>query len=231
MKKIVLSVVLLSFFSCSDEEYPLVTPEPEVLKPILVSKITVLKEGVPEDEFHFAYDAKNRMEKITYDEGIHSVQLTYNDADLVNRMVFNNDANTLDFHYNDQNIPVSYEDSSDGIVLPVTYDAATNFYTFGPSHYILNAIGDIKSTTRVHYGYNDKKGMFANVVGPNIMMMQQLIGLFVSVGSKAAMETVYNDDAQMFAIETTYNDSGYPVKIVYTGLLPLHPNRTYILEY
>jgi|SRR6218665_1075965 len=231
MKKIVLSVVLLSLFSCSDEDYPLVAPEPEVLKPTLVSKITVLREGEPEDVFYFTYDTKHRMQEVSYDEGQTSVQYTYNDADLVSRMVFNDDGNTLDFYYNAQNIPTAYENSGDGILLPVTYDAAANFYTFGPSTYILNAIGDIQSTTRVHYGYTDKKGIFANVVGPNIIMMQQLTGLFVSVGSKVAMETVYNDNAQMFEIVTTYNDSGYPVKIEYTGLLPLHTDRTYILEY
>lgn len=228
MKKFVLSVVLLAFFSCSDDDP--VIPEPEVIKPTLVSKMTVLREGAPEDVFHFTYDAKHRMQKITYDEGINTVELRYNDADLVNRMVFNGNPNTLDFFYNDQNIPVAYQ-NSDGTLLPVNYNAEMNFYTFGPSSYLLNAIGDIQSTTRVHYSYTDKKGIFANVVGPNIIMMQQLVGLFVSVGSKVAMEKVYNDKSQMFEIETTYNDSGYPVKIEYTGLLPLHPNRTYMLEY
>jgi len=232
MKKIAYLLVLLMCFSCSDEETALATPEPEVQKLPLVSKITVLKNGALEEVFEFTYDAKNRMERLSYNEGINAVQYTYNEANLVTRVLFNDNPNhTVDFHYNAQNIPTSYEHQSNGFLLPVTYDEATNFYTFGPNHYILNAIGDVKSTTRVHYSYNDKKGMFANVVGPNIMMINALIGLFVSAGSKVAMETVYNDDAQMFDIKSTYNEAGYPVKVDYTGLLPLHPNRTFILEY
>ena len=229
-KRLLILIMAMAAISCSDDD-PLANPEPEILQPILVSKITVLREGETEDVFYFTYDARHRMQKISYDEGINTVELRYNDADLVKTMVFNGNPNTLDFFYNDQDIPVAYQNSGDGTLLPVNYNAETNFYTFGPSNYILNTIGDITSTTRVHYSYTDKKGIFANVVGPNIIMMQQLVGLFVSVGSKVAMEKVYNDSAQMFEIETTYNDSGYPVKIAYTGLLPLHPDRTYILEY
>lgn len=233
MKKIFLLVgLVLGVISCSDEDYPLVSPEPEVQKPPLVSKITVLKNSKPEEVYHFTYDAKHRMQKLSYDEGATSIQYTYNNADLVTTMVFNDNANaTLDFHYNTENIPTAYEHNNDGILLPVTYDATTNHYTFGPNDFLLNAIGDIKSTTRVHYDFNVNKGMFANVVGPNIMMMNALVGQFVSTGSKVAMSKIYNDTAQMYDIETTYNDSGYPVQIDYIGLLPLHPNRTFILEY
>ena len=226
-------VILFGMNSCSDDGYPLLESEPEIQKPPLVSKLTMRRSGRNEI-FRFEYDEKNRIKKIFIET---PSQFTwtyiYNDDDYVVTIYDSaGPESKMDFFYNDQHILTGYKPFFDEIS-PITYDPETLTYNVGPSTYIMNAAADVASTTFIDYEYSGGKGIFSNVVGKNISLINHMILQLPYVCSKKAIKEINlsSNGNPAYEINTTSNNEGDPLELHFIGKLPNYTDIFFDIEY
>jgi|SRR6218665_108922 len=224
MKKLMLFVLmLLGIFSCSDDD-----AAADKKREPLVSKITISNDFNPYQVYNIVYDAQNRIDKITVDGRV--MRYVYNKKNYIST-VFYDEVPQFVFHYNAQNIITHYEYADNGEMHAVTYDAAANSYRFPPDEYRLNGNDDVIVVNNKKVNFTEAKGVFANVTGKNVHLMNYFIGNFTFFGSKMGIKNVVDgNNEKMYEMATQYNDSGYPVNIDITSFFG-NDDKTVTLEY
>lgn len=225
MKKIILiAVILFAFVNCSDDD----SANKNQGVP-LVSKMTVAVPGDPDWVYDIIYDAQNRIEKVI-SNGSSTMRYTYTEDNYIST-VFYGEKPQFVFHYNEQNIITHYTYDDNGQMNAVTYDAASNSYRFPPDTFTLNSHEDVSVENGRKFHFTDAKGVFANVSGKNVHLMNRFAGVFWGTGSKMGIQEVVNaNNEKVLEMETQYNDTGYPVQIEITSLAGIPPVKI-TLEY
>ena len=225
MKKAILYLLfLMPMISCSDDDS---SAKPQEVP--LISKLTLETANAPTQIFYFTYDAKNRIEKIVTDGGS-TRRYAYNNENYLKSITYNDDPQVV-FYYNQQNIITAYDFGNSGVESPVTYHAAQNSYSMPPNSYTLNAQDDVSVADSNKINFTEKNGVFANVNGKNLHLMNYFAGVLPFISSKMAVENVVDQSNNIiYKMETQYNESGFPVKIEIKGFFGFD-DMTVNLEY
>ena len=220
MKKIFLiTVMLFAFVSCSDDD-----SAPKTQSMPLVSKMTVTVSGEPDWVYDIIYDTQNRIEKVITN-GNTTMRYTYTENNYIST-IFYGDVPQFVFHYNGQNIITHYTYEDNGQMNAVNYDAASNTYRFPPESFTLNSHEDVSVENGRKINYTASKGVFANVTGKNIHLMNRFVGIFWGVASKMGIQDVKGaNNEKVFEMETKYNDAGYPIQIDITNFFGSPPTK------
>ena len=215
MKKIfLLLAAAFATVSCSDDDNNKTAGPP----PMLLTHFTTSSEtnGFNLD-YTLTYDEQHRLKK-TVKTGDSNVTMTfyYNDANVVTNIDVLDGANEreITFTYDAQNHMTSFK-MDDAQPTAVVYNAATQTYTINTIELQLNDAGDVLSTNALKFGYAGI-GSFASVNGPNIQLINNLTdGMYIFVGSRSAIESIKDYEGNdIYTIINTFNESGYPSKVV-----------------
>ena len=223
-KAILYFMFLIAIISCSDDD-----SSAKSQKAPLVTKLTLETTNAPAQIFEFTYDAQNRIEKIVTDGGS-TRRYAYNDQNYLKSITYNDNPQVV-FYYNRQNIITAYDFGNSGVESPVTYNAAQNSYNMPPNSYTLNAQDDVSVADSKKINFIEKNGVFANVNGKNLHLMNYFAGVLPFISSKMAVENVVDQSNNIiYKMETQYNESGFPVKIEIKGFFGFD-DMTVNLEY
>lgn len=214
MKKIFLIIAIAWVtISCSDDDNNK-TPEPPAM--LLTHFITTSETNGFTLDYTLTYDEQHRLQKFVKTGDVSTTLIYhYNDANMVSRIDVVEVANEygIVFTYDAQNHLTSF--TKQGVTTPVVYDATSRTYTIGAIELQLNEAGDMLSTNVLKFTYAGL-GAFASVNGPNIKLINNLVdGMFIFVGSHSAIESIKDYAGNdVYAITNTFNESGYPSKVV-----------------
>jgi|SRR6218665_143042 len=223
MKKIaMLTFFLLSLISCSDDDNDK-TGSISVLLPETIDVVNA--QG--ETHYQFAYDSARRIKTMII-TGANNLAATYlyNEDNLVTSVnLLDNDAPTeMRFEYDADNRLKKYINGNN--IQQLTYNETTQTYTIeGLGDMGFTANGDIASIGTTTIEYTDMPGVFRNIGGTNMNLINFFIdGIFMYSGGYSSMEQISVGGEVVIKMAHTLDANGFPIKSVSTQ--PAHPDRT-----